>query len=198
MVACSLFVLNMFVGIVINVFNREKESLYMNHKLTQFQREWCDVLVFCYSQKPMATYQLSGNRFKDGCYKVATHYMLDNFIFLCIIINTVCLSLTWYNEPLYLKGYLENINMVFNIIYTIETTIKLIAFGSDFFKDGWNSFDFVIVVAAWVGTVANNIEGLELGQSSTIIKSFRICRIFKIIKKYKSLRILFYTFIGAI
>jgi uncharacterized protein with PQ loop repeat len=49
MVACSLFVLNMFVGIVINVFNREKESLYMNHKLTQFQRDWCDVLVFCYS-----------------------------------------------------------------------------------------------------------------------------------------------------
>lgn len=36
MVACSLFVLNMFVGIVINVFNREKESLYMNHKLTAF------------------------------------------------------------------------------------------------------------------------------------------------------------------
>ena len=88
--------------------------------------------------------------------------------------------------------------MVFNIIYTIETTIKLIAFGSEFFKDGWNSFDFVIVVAAWVGTIANNIEGLELGQSTTIIKSFRICRIFKIIKKQKSLRILFYTFIGAI
>ena len=76
--------------------------------------------------------------------------------------------------------------------------IKLIAFGSDFFKDGWNSFDFVIVVAAWVGTAANNIEGLELGHLTTIIKSFRICRIFKIIKKYKSLRILFYTFIGAI
>lgn len=34
MVACSLFVLNMFVGIVINVFDREKENLYMNHKLT--------------------------------------------------------------------------------------------------------------------------------------------------------------------
>ena len=88
--------------------------------------------------------------------------------------------------------------MVFNIIYTIETIIKLIAFGPEFFKDGWNSFDFVIVVAAWVGTIANNIDGLELGHTTTIIKSFRICRIFKLIKKYKSLRILFYTFIGAI
>ena len=129
---------------------------------------------------------------------MATSVWLDNFIFLCIIINTICLSLTWYNEPEYLKGLLENINLVFNIIYTIETTIKLIAFGIDFFKDGWNSFDFVIVVAAWMGFVAKNIDGLDLGQSTTIIKSFRICRIFKIIKKYKSLRILFYTFIGAI
>lgn len=62
-----------------------------------------------------------------------------------------------------MKGELEKINMVFNIIYTIEAIIKLIAFGRDFFKDGWNSFDFVIVVAAWVGTIANNIDGLELG-----------------------------------
>jgi hypothetical protein len=108
------------------------------------------------------------------------------------------LSLTWYNEPEELKSWLENINLVFNIIYTIETFIKLVAFGCDFFKDGWNSFDFVIVIAAWVGFVAKNIDGLDLGQSTTIIKSFRICRIFKIIKKYKSLRILFYTFIGAI
>lgn len=198
MIACSLFVLNMFVGIVINVFNREKESLYMNHKITPFQREWCDVLVSCYSQKPLVKYQLSGNEFKDTCYKVATSAILDNFIFLCIIINTICLSLTWYNEPPELKSYLENINLVFNIIYTIEAFIKLIAFGNDFFKDGWNSFDFVIVVAAWVGFIAKNIDGLDLGQSTTIIKSFRICRIFKIIKKYKSLRILFYTFIGAI
>jgi hypothetical protein len=109
---------------------------------------------------------------------------------LCIILNTIGLSLTWYNEPSQLKGQLEKINLVFNIIYTIETIIKLIAFGSDFFKDGWNSFDFVIVLAAWVGTAANNIEGLELGDLTTIIKSFRIMRIFKIIKKYKSLRIL--------
>lgn len=132
------------------------------------------------------------------CYNIATSVILDNFIFFCIMVNTICLSLTWYNEPEALKSWLENINLVFNIIYTIEAMIKLIAFGGDFFKDGWNTFDFVIVIAAWVGFIAKNIDGLDLGQSTTIIKSFRICRIFKIIKKYKSLRILFYTFIGAI
>lgn len=49
MVVGSLFILNMFVGIVINVFNKEKETLQMNHLLTQTQSDWCDVLISCYS-----------------------------------------------------------------------------------------------------------------------------------------------------
>ena len=56
----------------------------------------------------------------------------------------------------------------------------------------------VIVGAAWLGMIINSIEGLDIGASTTVIRSFRISRIFKIIKKYKNLKILFYTFIGAI
>lgn len=56
----------------------------------------------------------------------------------------------------------------------------------------------MIVGAAWLGMVINRIEGINIGSSTTVIRSFRISRIFKIIKKYKNLKILFYTFIGAI
>lgn len=68
----------------------------------------------------------------------------------------------------------------------------------NYFKDGWNNFDIVIVIAAWFGFISKSIEGLDIGASTNLIRIFRISRIFKIIKKYKSLRILFYTFIGAI
>ena len=61
MVVGSLFILNMFVGIVINVFNKEKETLQMNHLLTQTQSDWCDVLISCYSQKPMIVFSSTGN-----------------------------------------------------------------------------------------------------------------------------------------
>lgn len=43
-----LFILNMFVGIVINVFSEEKKTLELNHLLTQTQLDWCEVLIFCY------------------------------------------------------------------------------------------------------------------------------------------------------
>lgn len=124
--------------------------------------------------------------------------MFDTFIFVCILLNTVCLAMSWYNEPDTLAPNLETINLVFNIIYTIEFAIKFIAFGSSYFSDGWNNFDLIIVVSAWLGMIINSIEGLDIGSLTTVIRSFRISRIFKIIKKYKNLRLLFYTFIGAI
>lgn len=145
----------------------------------------------------MIVYKPGDDKFKDMMHSIAVNTIFDTFIFACIIANTTCLCLTWYNEPENLKVYLEHVNLVFNIIYTIEAVIKIIAFGKDYFKDGWNSFDFVIVVAAWFGTIADKV-GLQIGDSAKIIKSFRISRIFKIIKKYKSLRILLYTFVGAI
>lgn len=43
-----LFILNMFVGIVINVFSDEKKTLELNHLLTETQSNWCEVLTFCY------------------------------------------------------------------------------------------------------------------------------------------------------
>ena len=68
--------------------------------------------------------------------------------------NTVCLGVTWYNEPEYLSGIMDICSNVFNIIYTIEVIIKLIAYGRGYFVDGWNNFDFTIVVVAWLGLIA--------------------------------------------
>ena len=134
---------------------------------------------------------------RDMMHSIAINTVFDTFIFLCIIFNTICLTLTWYNEPVELHKYLESINLAFNIIYTIEATIKMSAFGLDYFKDGWNSFDFVIVVSAWFGFLADRLE-LEIGDFDKLTGSLRISRIFKIVKKYKSLRILLSTFVGAI
>jgi len=78
----------------------------------------------------------------------------DRFILICIIINTGCLAYTWHGEPPDLQDMLSHFNLVFNIIYTIEAGVKLIAFDKDYFKDGWNNFDFIIVIAAWFGFIS--------------------------------------------
>jgi hypothetical protein len=171
MIFGSLFILNMFVGIVINVFNAEKETLQMNHKLNEMQSDWCEVLIMCYKSQPLVKFSSTGSMFRDKCHEIATYWLFEHFIFGCIVTNTLCLALTWYDEPEYLEGILQPINFAFNIAYTIEAGIKLTAFGTDYFRDGWNKFDITIVMAAWLGMLASKF-GLEIGDSTTVIRSF--------------------------
>lgn len=193
-----LFILNMFVGIVINVFSDEKKTLELNHLLTQTQLDWCEVLILCYKSEPKIEFIRTGNIIKDSCYSIAMNIYFDRFILICIIMNTFCMAYTWHGEPPTLPETLAHFNLAFNIIYTIEAIVKLIAFDKDYFRDGWNVFDFTIVIAAWFGFISSKIEGFELGNFTNLIRIFRIMRMFKIVKKYKSLRILFFTFIQAI
>jgi hypothetical protein len=160
--------------------------------------DWCDVLIGIYNSQPEKVFASTGNKLIDFCHQVATNCIFDHSIFFCIVLNTICLALTWYDEPDGLSPFLETINLVFNIIYTVEAIIKITAFRYEYFNDGWNNFDLIIVIAAWLGNIINSIPGLDIGATTKVIRSFRISRIFKIIKKYKNLRILFYTFIGAI
>lgn len=169
----------------------------MNHMLTEVQSDWCDVLIFCYNKKPNIIFLETGNKSKDFCYKVVSYWLFDHFILVCILLNTLCLALIWYDEPKDLNGILYIFGFIFNIIYTVEAGLKLFGCGWDYFRDNWNIFDLIIVIAAWLGEIASQF-GLELGAFMTVIKAFRCFRIFKIIKKYKSLRILFFTFVGAL
>ena len=47
-IVCSFFVLNLFVGIVINAFNREKERLGRSFLLTREQKEWLDIKLLLF------------------------------------------------------------------------------------------------------------------------------------------------------
>ena len=48
----------------------------------------------------------------------------------------------------------EWVNIVFTLIYTVEMVIKVIAYKMKYFHDGWNVFDFMIVMFAYVGLLS--------------------------------------------
>ena len=84
------------------------------------------------------------------------------------------------------------------MIYTVEMVIKIVAFGKAYFKDGWCLFDFIIVLSAWIGLLLFHVFKIDVGSISTIIRSFRIARVLKLIKTAKNLQQIFQTFILAI
>jgi hypothetical protein len=194
----ALFILNLFVGVVINKFNEEKERLAHNTQLTHIQVEYCDTMVKVYSAEPKVVYEKTGNYAMDFLQTIASSKFFDNFIFGCIVVNTITMAVTWFDEPIGYTNFMKKVNLTFAIIYTIECSIKLYVFRREYFRDGWNLFDFVIVIAAWLGLFADLVLKLNIGAVTTIIRSFRIARIFKMIKRFKQLNKIFNTFISAL
>ncbi len=121
--------------------------------------------------------------------------MFDVFIMSCIIFNTFVLTLKWYDQPQAVTDLTEGLNYMFAGIFTLEAIIKLLAHGKNYFKEGWNLFDFSIVIGTYVGIVITLTTDVSVGPSTTIIRSFRIFRVFRLVKRARSLRLMFTTFI---
>jgi len=52
MVFITLLFLNLFVGVVIETFNKEKEALSLNSLLRGIEKKWIDVQIMTYQAKP--------------------------------------------------------------------------------------------------------------------------------------------------
>lgn len=92
----SLFILNLFVGVVINTFNSEKDKLGKNFLLTPTQNQWVQIQVQCFKSKPLKKVQLTKSRFRNCSIRIAESKYFDHIIMVFIILNTGVLALKWY------------------------------------------------------------------------------------------------------
>jgi hypothetical protein len=93
------------------------------------------------------------------------------------------------------------LNYFFAAIFTVESILKIIAFGfKGYFRDSGNIFDFVIVLTTISSTVLSFVLSFDFGASTTFIRAMRISRIFKFdfIKKKKAVKVIFETVIVTI
>ena len=86
------------------------------------------------------------NCFRRWCIKVTESRHFETTIIICIILNTIVMALIWFDQPSDMVTVLEIINYTFSGIFTLEAIIKIVALRSDYFRDSWNIFDFIIVV----------------------------------------------------
>ena len=141
----SQFFVNLFVGVVTNTFNKEKERLGKNYLLTDTQKEWIRVTLMGFKAKPIREARLTSSRVRNFFIKIANHSLFDTIILISIMLNTFVLAFRWYGEPSFFPVTNEILNYIFAGIFTVEAIIKISAFGKSYFWDGWNIFDFAIV-----------------------------------------------------
>ena len=69
------------------------------------------------------------------------------------------------------------------------------AFGTDYFKDNWNKFDFLVVLVTLIGIVLDLSTSIQFGGKITLMRACRCIRIFRLINRAKVLKLVVDTFI---
>lgn len=179
MILGNFLILNLFVGVVVSTFNREKEKLGKNFLLTPNQKKWLEQKKLCMGINPLVVVDEHKSEFRQFFLNVVQHSKFDVFILTCIIVNTFVLCIVWYDEPVYLDKIVDKINYALAIVFMVESICKIIAFGfKNYFRDRGNTFDFMIVLVSIVTSAITLAFNLNFGAASTFIRALRLTKIF--------------------
>ena len=77
----------------------------------------------------------------------------ETAIMLLIIINIICMMGKHYQQAPRITNMLHYINLGFTAVFAIEIVFRIIALEKQFFTNGWNVFDLLIVMFSIIGTV---------------------------------------------
>jgi hypothetical protein len=193
----NFFLMNLFIGVIITQYNREKELMGKDFMLTEQQKKWVKDRIMILQTQPKYKMKLPINEFRQPFFYLAQNKHVGYFFTSCILLNTVILVLQWYGQSHRVSYVLEYMNYGFAAIFTVEFLIKYVGFGNRYFKDNWNIFDTVIVIITLLSIILEQSNALDVGAQTTIIRSFRIARIFYIFKRNRTLKNTFMTFIAT-
>ena len=194
----SFFVMNLFVGVTIDKFNEMKEKQEKSVFLTDEQQSWVTIQRLLVGIRLKKTANRPLNRMRNFIYDIVTSRRFESLILTLIMVNIVVMSMTHADMSEDFEQGLFLVNCGFAAIFCVEAIMKLIAFKpGGYFRDPWNTFDFFVVTLSVVGiavTLTTDISATYL----SIIRVFRVARIFRLIPKAKGLKKLFQTLLYSL
>lgn len=119
------------------------------------------------------------------CNRVAGTRRFLAITFGAILLNGLVIGLQTYDSLEREHGHvLDTLNGIFLAFFVVELSIRIGAYGRRpwrFFGDGWNVFDFVMVVPALIPGVR---------ESTTALRVIRLLRVFRIVSALPEMRVL--------
>ncbi|KAI8035036.1 hypothetical protein M5D96_012129 [Drosophila gunungcola] len=110
---------------------------------------------------------------------------VELFITLCIVVNTMFMAMDHHDMNKEMERVLKSGNYFFTATFAIEATMKLCAMSPKYyFQEGWNIFDFIIVALSLLELGLEGVQGLS------VLRSFRLLRVFKLAKSWPTLNLL--------
>ncbi|XP_074055283.1 voltage-dependent L-type calcium channel subunit alpha-1D isoform X4 [Macrotis lagotis] len=162
--------------------------------------------LFCFSLN---------NPIRRACISIVEWKPFDIFILLAIFAN--CVALAVYipfpeDDSNSTNHNLEKVEYAFLIIFTVETFLKIIAYGlllhpNAYVRNGWNLLDFVIVIVGLFSVIleqltketegGNHSSGKSGGFDVKALRAFRVLRPLRLVSGVPSLQVVLNSIIKA-
>ncbi|XP_028308021.1 voltage-dependent L-type calcium channel subunit alpha-1D-like [Gouania willdenowi] len=169
---------------------------------------------------PRALYCLKlNNPIRRAALHIVEWKPFDIFILLAIFANCVALGVSKpfpEDDSNSTNHDLEQVEYVFLIIFTIETFLKILAYGlvmhpSSYIRNGWNLLDFVIVIVGLFSVVletmthkssgeqasTHHVPGKPGGLDVKALRAFRVLRPLRLVSGVPSLQIVLNSIMKA-
>ncbi|XP_014902591.1 sodium channel protein type 2 subunit alpha-like isoform X2 [Poecilia latipinna] len=192
----SFFTLNLFIGVIIDNFNQQKRKLGgQDIFMTDEQKKYYNAMKKLGSKKPQKPIPRPENKLQGYVFDFVTQQVFDIAIMVLIWLNMVTMMVEVEGQSKEWEKNLKYINIVFIIIFSGECLLKMIALRQYFFINGWNIFDFIVVILSIVGIfLANVIEKYFVSPTLfRVIRLARIGRVLRLIKSAKGIRTLLFA-----
>eukprot|EP00094_Tigriopus_californicus_P005435 TCALIF_05238-PA protein Name:"Similar to CACNA1H Voltage-dependent T-type calcium channel subunit alpha-1H (Homo sapiens)" AED:0.30 eAED:0.30 QI:0/0.8/0.61/0.95/0.75/0.80/21/258/1189 len=197
----GFFVLNMFVGVVVENFHRcraeqEKEERARRaakraKKIEERRRKMMETPYYIH---------YSPNRLM--VHKMVTSKYFDLAISAVIGLNVITMAMEFYMMPRILANALKVFNYFFTAVFILEAGMKVSALGlGRYLQDRWNQLDVVIVILSILGIVLEELKSDLMPINPTIMRVMRvlrIARVLKLLKMAKGIRALLDTVMQAL
>jgi len=111
------------------------------------------------------------NPIRRFCGSIVNDMRFQFFIVFLILINALCMGIATYDfveENSDVDRAFEIVDLVFLIIFTIESALQFGYHGYQLFYDGWLTFDLLVVIMSW------SMNGAQIFRSFRIFRAFRL------------------------
>ncbi len=134
---------------------------------------------------------MSWELFQARFQKIRDNKVFELFVIGVIVFSSLVIGVRTYELHPLLDGGLRFLDYAVTLFFVIELTIRMAAEQrfTDFFKKGWNIFDFIIVVVSLIP--------LDDSQYALVARMLRLFRVMRLISFIPELRVLVNALISA-
>ncbi|XP_034517659.1 sodium channel protein type 10 subunit alpha isoform X1 [Ailuropoda melanoleuca] len=186
----GFFTLNLFVGVIIDNFNQQKKKLGgQDIFMTEEQKKYYNAMKKLGSKKPQKPIPRPLNKYQGFVFDIVTRQAFDIVIMVLICLNMITMMVETDEQSEEKTKILNKINQFFVAVFTGECVLKMFALRHYYFTNGWNVFDFIVVVLSIGSLVFSAIlTSLENYFSPTLFRVIRLARIGRILRLIRAAR----------